>query len=68
MQKTNWKSRAAELYHLSIAEAEALRNENDNKKAPDIFMKIGIAAGLQSLLLEYGVDVEADNKPKIQLL
>lgn len=67
-KKTNWKSRAAEMYHISIAEAEALKESGNSKDAPLAFMKIGAAMALQDLLLEYDVDVEQEKKSKIVLL
>jgi hypothetical protein len=67
-KKINWKARAAEIYHISLAEAEALKDSKDNNKAPKAFAKIGAAMALQDLLLEYGVDVEQEKKSKIVLL
>lgn len=67
-KKTSWKSRAAEIYHISISEAESLKESGEPKDAPLAFMKIGAAMALQDLLLEYGVDVEQENKSKIVLL
>jgi hypothetical protein len=67
-KKINWKSRAAEVYHISLAEAEGLKESGDGDKAPLAFMKIGAAMALQDLLLEYGVDVEQEKKSKIVLL
>lgn len=61
-KKTNWKSRAAEIYHISLAEAEGLKESGDKSQAPLAFMKIGAAKAIQDLLIEYGVDVEQEAK------
>ena len=67
-KKINWKARAAENYHLLLADAGKLKDSGDASSAPLAFMKIGGAQALQGLLLEYGVDLEAESKSKIVLL
>jgi len=67
-KKTNWKSRAAEMYHISMAEAEGLKESGDKSQAPLAFMKIGAAKALQDLLIEYGVDVEQSKKEESKIV
>ena len=65
-KKINWKSKAAEMYHISIAQTKALKESGSPKDAPYAFMNLGAAQAMQDLLIEYGVDVE-EEKPKIIL-
>ena len=57
-KKTNWKARAAEMFHISMAEAQAIKDSGDKKQAPLAFMKIGAANAMQDILAEYGIEVE----------
>lgn len=65
-KKTNWKAKAAEMYHISIAQAQSLQESGNAKDAPFAFMNLGAAQAIQDLLIEYGVDVEEET-PKIIL-
>ena len=65
-KKTNWKAKAAEMYHISIAQAKSLQESGNAKDAPYAFMNLGAAQAMQDLLIEYGVDVE-EEKPRIIL-
>lgn len=61
-KKTNWKARAAEIFHISLAEAEAIKTSDNKGQAPLAFMKIGAAKAIQDLLAEYGVEIEPEEK------